>query len=252
MNFKENFSFYKESSSIEKKDQIKYEHPFVCLIDKETMDEKTVEEIKKIKEDGQYVNFCAGREFAKQYEMFNQDRGTYIISSPNPENKYSEGFFNCTGLVGIGIDRYTKERVSFLSHQNPEIFLGKEKQNFKHDLERVLKTFKEKIEPNSLYISGFGGQYEESYQIEYLRSVKFLSGIVENSLGSQLPFIAGPNASFNTYNNKVVGLTAPTEIYVDTKQNRIYLVRPHQENNSMNHPFTKDTMLKQDLRWRRE
>lgn len=228
-----------------------HQPPLVCLVDSGHIDGMTQKNISEIEKSGEYVNFSGDRSFTKEYHMLNQDRGTYIISNINEKDKYSKSFFNCTGLVGFGIDKDTKQVVSFLSHQNPDSFLGVHKTDFIQDMKKTLLAFNEKIVPKSMSVMGFGGHYDEEYQKEYLSSCAMLSKLVQEYTKKELEFITGPNMAFKKDEHGVVtGLEGPTSIFVNTKNKRIFLLRPHQENNTLNHNFTKKEILSKDLLWR--
>lgn len=71
-----------------------------------------------------------------------------VISHTNSRNKYSNKYYNCTGLVVIGRDRETGENISFLTHQDPLYFLVTEqKEKFIVAISDILLELKERSVP---------------------------------------------------------------------------------------------------------
>src|SRR3989344_7468206 len=57
-------------------------------------------------------------EYLGREQFLQTDSARCVISQIDDLDKFSGGFFECTGLVVCGIDKKTGKNVSFLSHQN--------------------------------------------------------------------------------------------------------------------------------------
>lgn len=157
----------------------------------------------------------------KKEESLTAGPSTYIISPIDSDNKFSENFHRCTGLVVVGIDKKTGKDISFLSHQDPIKFLNKNDE-FISDLNQRLKEMKERCKQNSIDAIIVGGRYFsdqelDSYQVSqlYTDSVKLLGKVVEETLEFKPIISNGPKTSRKGEN-----------IVFDTKNRRLYFVRP--------------------------
>ena len=195
--------------------------------------------------------------------MLNSGKETYVISPCDSQNKYSDSYLNCTGVVVSGVDKETGKNISFMSHQNPEWFLdgiGKTSGNsintnvvkFKQDLAKNINELKNRCisgtvdavifggnkedfssdVPDEKFIRGFDN--EESYNKEsydnYVNSIKVLRLVISNELGFSPVVMSGPNDNFTT------GLHSLTSYY-DNENKRLYMIRPKQDVSVKNEPY---------------
>ena len=156
---------------------------------------------------------------------------TYIISAIDSDDKGSDDYLDCTGIVAVGVDRETGENISFMSHQAPKKFLEKHRQKFLEDLRNHLKELKDRSEDQTIDIRIFGGNFlppgryrhdqgvkiikSESYMNNYVDSIRILSETIRECLGFD-PEVIGPKLQ-----------TGFDTAYFDTKSRRLYLVRPY-------------------------
>jgi hypothetical protein len=172
---------------------------------------------------------------------------TYIISPIDNEDKFSENFHRCTGLVVAGIDKKTGKNISFLSHQDPSEFLYKYKDKFIEQLKRQLIEIKERCERGTVTISTVivGGRYFsddelDNYQVVqlYNDSVKLLGKIVKEIFEFEPTIVNGPKTSRNEKD----------DVYFDNKNRRLYLIRT--KVNSATEDFTPSNVDDHEKTWK--
>lgn len=154
---------------------------------------------------------------------------TYIISKVDGLDKFSAGYFNCTGLVVVGRDRVTQEDISFVSHQDPESFLNGKQTQFLADLDAKLKEIKDRCEDGTIDAVIVGGNYlekdnslsgghtgesaeEQLSPQDYERSIDLLRRRVADNLSFQPAVPVGPKLSEGC-----------DSVYFDNKNRRIYI-----------------------------
>jgi hypothetical protein len=77
--------------------------------------------------------------------VLKNDSHCTVISNINTQNKYSNRYYNCTGIVVIGKDKETGENISFLTHQDPLYFLVEgQREKFTVATQEVLLDLKER------------------------------------------------------------------------------------------------------------
>ncbi|MFH1608766.1 MAG: hypothetical protein ABH951_01965, partial [Patescibacteria group bacterium] len=158
-------------------------------------------------------------------------------------------YYDCTGVVAIGVDKETGENVSFLSHQNPAFFVENknERKNFREDFIESMKNLRERCVPSTVDVVIFGGQKEKikfnladdgkfikelDYQDEslfvrqefdvYKDSIRYLNYFISNEVGFSPVVMTGPNDNFNTDYHALA-------VYFDNKNRRLHLIRPKQD-----------------------
>lgn len=242
-------SFDRERASGNQVNTLKSEHlregvrPIVACIYRrdEDLAPEDLEEIEHIKETGQDVDYYGTKKYWSKEGMMNSGRQTYAISAVNERDKYSEMYFNCTGVVAVGIDKETRQEISILSHQDPEQFLEKYKEQYEEHLTDVLRTFLTRAEPGTVDIAIFGGNTRTVRASEYVDSIKTVSDICAKSVGFEPVVLTGPN---------MVG-GGSTNIYFNTQKRRLHLVRPEQVKSSLNESHAPKDIDRNIQRWRR-
>lgn len=152
---------------------------------------------------------------------FKQDGArSYVISPVDDLDKFSESFYNCTGMIAAGKDKETRENISFLSHQDPiHILVNKENEKrFKNDLNQTLVEIKKRSVEGTIDAVIFGGEYKKGrakLQNDYLKSVKLLTTEVKKILGFEPLVITGPKTA-----------EGRDDVYYDNAHRRLYIVRP--------------------------
>ena len=151
---------------------------------------------------------------------------TWTISTIDDLDKFSDRFYDCTGLIVTGRDKVTGKNISFLSHQDPTQFLKTEKRKFSSHLKDRLMEILDKCEKGTIDAVVVGGKYPEDDENDfthsngrirqnYLDSIKFLSGEVQQALGFEPVVINGPK--IDAYDYDVA--------YYDNENRRLYFVR---------------------------
>ena len=130
-------------------------------------------------------------------------------------------------MVVAGIDKRTGENISFLTHQNPEEFLGynnKEdiKAKFIKHLKQRLNEIKKRCKQGTIDAVIVGGKYFTNFHDiifapemnpNYLGSIKLLGVEVKKSLDFEPIVINGPKA------------LGPDDVFYDNKKRKLYFIR---------------------------
>ncbi|MFA5830744.1 MAG: hypothetical protein WC878_02835 [Candidatus Paceibacterota bacterium] len=156
---------------------------------------------------------------------------SYSVSPLNNENKFSLGYVMCTGVVGVGKDKWTDENISFLSHQFPAIFLPGEMwhEKFVADLRARLEELKESCISGSVDVVIVGGEYNKRIprsESRYVDSVNLLKNEVVNMFGFEPVVITGPKLPSDSVTNDT------EDVLFDTANRRLYISRPKTGNSS--------------------
>ena len=172
------------------------------------------------------VDFYLKPEASQERGFENGGEESYVISPVDAFDKYSKKFFNCTGLIIAGRKKGTDKNVSFMSHQNPHYFLLPKGLKFSGDLERKVQEIKEQCDDGTIDAVIVGGSYAEVKEIkapdpnrnmyieEYIKSINFLSEIVEKELGFEPLVITGPKT-----------IPAGDSVFYDNENRKLLLTR---------------------------
>ena len=161
--------------------------------------------------------------------------GGYVISPVDGLDKYSKKYHDCTGLIMTGKEKTTGKVLSFVSHQNPEIFLTMGRKKFTEDLMKQIEEIKKRCEDKTIDAVIVGGKYGKitSYSKfdsrsnrdmeEYADSIKFVSKIVKEMVNFEPSVITMPKT-------KVLNEKEETEdqgdmIFLDNDTKRLFIVR---------------------------
>ena len=136
----------------------------------------------------------------------------YVISGIDTNDKYSEGYQNCTGIILFG-KNWNGENISLLSHQKPEYFLNSE--NFKNDLEHKLTQFCKEVKDIQCFIVWWN-VWEPWNNLTYQQSISCLKDILKSH--KLIPKILPPNNL----------ITSEIMVNIETKNNKINILRPKQ------------------------
>lgn len=163
--------------------------------------------------------------------------GGYVISPVDSWDKYSREYHDCTGLIMTGVDKITGKNISFISHQNPETFLDKNKARFKfgEDLNKQIEEIKQRCKGGTIDAGIIGGKYGKIKEYdkfdpksnasmdEYMDSIKFVSEIVKKSVGFEPSLITMPKtkALIEKQNIEDPG----DMIFFDNDTRRLFIVR---------------------------
>lgn len=185
------------------------------------------------------VDWNMGKATLDKQGFLNEGSATYVISTIDSLNKFSEDFMRCTGLVVAGTEKRTGKRISLLTHQDPFYVLTiLNKDKFTADLENRLYEMRRRCVEGTIDAVVVGGRYiinggdndGANATEDYPASLELLGKEVEKVLGFEPTVINGPknirrlpNKSENPKEKIVHALDS---VYYDTKNNRLYLVRP--------------------------
>ena len=173
--------------------------------------------------------------------------GTWTISTIDNLDKFSQGFFDCTGLIVAGRDKETGENISFLSHQDPKKFLRTNRNDFIVHLQQRLIEIKTRCKPGTVDAVVVGGKYiripfdhkgtDIDYRQDYLDSIELLSQEVQKTLGFEPVIIGGPKTKRGFSDN----------IFYKNKDRRLYFIRPRI--NSATGSFTHSGIDEEKGKW---
>lgn len=190
------------------------------IVDSHHRDDQSTDAMLSIMGQGENIDYFWLPENSRD-TMISPDKRTYIISGCDDKDKFSQNYIDCTGVVLVGTQRDTKKQISFLSHQDPKVILGKYQDQFRRDLSKRINELKELSTHNSIDAVIFGGQ--DIWFKKYKESIKLLSEICQKVLGFEPVVLVGPNTRI---------LKGDTDIYLDTQNRRVYLDRPEQRKDS--------------------
>ncbi|MFA6355055.1 MAG: hypothetical protein WCW65_01355 [Candidatus Paceibacterota bacterium] len=232
------------------------------IYDRNNLDPQTDILLDNFKKNAEFVNFEAKEKERNDRNLLSNGSETYVISPCDSLDKYSTSYLDCTGVVASGVGKLTGKNISFMSHQNPEVFLRDDetKKKFKKDLSDSIDKLIASSVPGSVDVVIFGGQYErDSHDIPednfrlgidniddymegpyslYLKSIKFLNYNLSQKLRFSPVVMTGPNDNFYSSSNA-------TSVYFDNEKRRLYLIRPKQEASKKNEPFMASNVEQQ-------
>lgn len=168
---------------------------------------------------GKDVNYNERPHHLDQKHFLNAGDDTYVISTIDGEDKFSRGFYNCTGLIVTGIDKETGKNISLLTHQDPTRFLYFKKDEFIRDLNKRLKEIRDRCIPGTVDAVIIGGDfYDTKDQQDYAGSIKLITDQVLGIFNFEPIIINGPKLS-----NADDGSDG---ILYDNTNRRLYFTRP--------------------------
>lgn len=202
------------------------------IVDNENIDSLTKNAVREIKKNGTNIDYFTDRD---ELELQDEDdeQETHVISQCDSNDKFSCSYYNCTGAIIIGTDKNGKE-ISIMSHQDPYTLKSDFKESFKKDLFERIEKLKEESDKKSLDAIIFGGNLTD-YEV----SIKTLSEILKEKLDFEPTVMTGPN----------LVLSNPTDVYLDTQNRRLYIVRPFQNNNKTNHEYAPSQIEEKSKEW---
>jgi hypothetical protein len=180
--------------------------------------------------------------------FFVDDSGDYIISPINAKGKVSLGYLFCTGVIGAGREKETKENIAFISHQMPDVFLpgAFEHDRFVADFSARITELKQKAVPGSIDVVILGGEYYENdkeYEKDYVDAINLLRNEVKKVLEFDPVVITGPKY------HKDGGKRKDEGAFFDTANRRLYLSRP-ETGDATSESFMPDDIISQRKKWR--
>lgn len=174
--------------------------------------------IEDIKNHGDFVDYDSNPRTLKKNNMRNAGENTYAISDCTPSPKWSRRYWNCTGVAVVGRDRQRNQEISILSHQDPWSFLeGKRAHDaFTRDLTQQIQKLLSQTDEGTVDAVIFGGHFQRPD--EHKASIETVADVCISQMGFQPVVMTGPTLNENY----------PTEVYFDTQNRRLFIVRPDQ------------------------
>jgi len=213
-------------------------------------DDDILDEIKKLSRGVEVSGIDNADLYRSLIELKNKGfvslgHGMYVIFPTNTKNKFLRNLVDCTALVVTGRDKVTGENISFITHQNPSKFLKSKRAEFKTDINNQLTTLRNQCEEGTVDVVIVGGKYIDSslsdrdFKKDYLESIRLLTKEVKSVFDFEPVVVGGP---------KTVG--GIDNIYYDTSNRRLYLLRPQSIKEAVYHPkFTESTMSDEKGKW---
>lgn len=251
----------------------------VYFSNRQEINKSLLDNINKIKKDENYLNYSKAGQKLELSKMGISSGGpnTYVFSKIDDKDKYSDNYFDCTGLLVTGIQRGTNKKISFITHQDPEFFVknSENKKSFKKELDNKLDDFINKCEIDSIDTVIFGGNiiasekgdiFDENFvagrddvedveryfpnkYANYRDSVKLLDFIVFNKIEKHPIVALGPNDNWDSPDNTYGESKHSLSTYFDNENNKLYLVGPtrtHPESFSAKDIYEKIEELEND------
>lgn len=175
----------------------------------------------------QHVDYFGDPKKMSEEGSRNQGEYSYVISRINNQDKFSNKFKNCTGLLVAGKDKNTGENISFLSHEDPDYFLSSEesRQKFMSDLKKRLEEIKERSADRTIDARIVGGNYFtdkgdwsrdkiDKFAKHYLESIELLAAETSGVLGFEPIVVMGPKTK-----------SGQDDVFYDNENRRLYIVR---------------------------
>ena len=166
---------------------------------------------------------------------------SYIISPVSGKDKFTEELLDCTSIIAVGRDTSSGKEISILTHQDPKHVLKAQKETFTNDLKERLKELKDRCQEGSIDIVIAGGKLMSDSPEYYKKVLEELSLVVEELFEFKPLVICGPKYPMAGQDN----------IYFDTQNRRLYIVRPKYSNFS-NEVFKTEDAEKMQKKWKDE
>jgi len=196
--------------------------------------------IQNIESVGLGVDYYLHPEEAKNHNLKNAGLMTYVISPVDGKPKFTKALSNCTSLVAVGRENGSETELSILTHQDPREFLKNAKSAFVSHLRESLVELKEKCSKGSIDVALAGGDYyNEAHYLRYQESLELLVSVVQEVFGFEPTVISGPKSSERD------------NIYFDTAERRLYVVRPKEAILYDGH-FKPSEIAKKKKEWEKE
>lgn len=204
----------------------------VCLETSENVTPGTAKLLKLIEQNGLDVDFLK--------------KTGGVISEVDNQDKFSKGYRNCTGAIVVGKSKTDPSKnLSILSHQMPhQLYANK---TFIENLKKKLEEFREQTISGTIDAVIIGGNDRLDDFQEYTNSVDDLNGFIKDSLGIDAVVAAGPNISQDKEDGWVVG----TDIYFDTTNRRLFIIRSEQPDNITNNSFSPENLANEKEKWKK-
>lgn len=203
-----------------------------ALLDIESLDSASIQAINNIRDNGIDVDYYASTNYYRKHAMSHGGGWSYVISDCDQSDKFSEQYYNCTGIIMVGEHKTTKQQHSIMTHQYPKHLVQKTKENFEQDLTEGMNTICETSKRNSIDVIIFGGNEDFDDLAEYKTSVSHITEIMKTKFDFEPTIIAGPNLE-----------RGGTHAYFNTQKRLLYIVRPYQEQNVANKNFLPSQIL---------
>lgn len=181
-------------------------------------DFKQISALNTIFNDGKssFVDYNAEANIQKEKQIKNAGDDTYAISKVDERNKFSNEYYDCTGLIVIGRDKTTNKEISLLTHQDPKkILVGNIHDYFVKDLRESLLEIKNQSEEGTIDAIIIGGNSSGRYS----SSLDLIDKIVQDIFLFK-PVIVGDKKNYPGwgYNGD--------KLFLETQNRRAYLIRP--------------------------
>jgi len=206
------------------------------IIDRWNMNLFSEKMIKSITKNATHVNWFGTREFLAENNILQRENSAYVISSCDEKDKYSTGYFNCTGIVVVGKDLHSEKQLSIMTHWD-----SREKEEFGDDLSKAIDNILSKTQEGSINSIVFGG-HTNNLETNYKPQVTFIESVFVKKNQKEPTVMTGPAESINNNAKGTAG-------YFDTQNRRLYIVREEQDNYSLNENYLPHEIDKQNKKW---
>lgn len=173
------------------------------------------------------IDFSSSCEKKQERGQLSGGGRTYVISELNDKDKFSSGYYHCTGIIAVGKDKETGQNISFASHcplysqnslNNPTF---KKLQSDLLDNLIKLKLMSEEGTVDAVVFGGIVIEDLEQYKGD-AKKYEFMMNLYQSTISTSLGFspisVGGPKPDLT--------LTGTDNMYFDNQTRRLYLLRP--------------------------
>ncbi len=229
------------------------------IIDRESLSKEDLQELEELKKNGEDLP-----------EVDFNFEHTFTSTDINEKFKSSAGYLMCTGFAAVGKSKDSEKQISLLTHnffptiresrrqvKNLSVKGNKgEKIAYKDIIDEYDKTFRkqlkqflELVDKSTIDVAMFGGEaYGRKHVIKsprwkrYQEAISYESEVIQSELGVSPTVIVGPQENTG-YPMK------GTDVYFDTQNRRLYIVRQKQANQERNRDYQPERLTEQEKKW---
>jgi hypothetical protein len=226
---------------MEQPNSLKLEHlaedikPIIACVGNFGDYEKEIGQITAFEDIDYPVDFYSKPAVLTEHGYKNSGKETYVISTLDSKPKITKNLFDCTSLILVGRSIDDDRELSLLTHQSPHSFIVADRENFIADLQGRLIEARNNCTEGTVDVVIAGGH---STFADYAESVDVLATQVKEIFGFLPVIITGPKKQ------------GGDDIYFDTANRRLYIVRP--EVQVINESSSPEDVTENLIKWSAE
>lgn len=195
------------------------------------------------------VDYSGDSEALQREGFKNVGVRSFVISPVDDADKFSQGFYECMGLIVTGRSADTGKDVSFLVHTDPFFFWDSMVQQgvFLQALGERMEELKGRCIVGTIDAVIIGGDSapDRAKQRAYRESIKLISEEVTNILGFEPAVLTGPKLDAHREKSHA------ENVYYDNEHRRAYIMREKSGDTSSESFLARDVRA-QEEKWQKE